>query len=102
MKKSIAFISVVLGSLAFSAGAFADGGFQEHMSECVDKFASASDAASVTLECTAGGGKLSDCKVVDNSAPSKGFDKAALCVAAFLPIGDKTGTIRVPLRFEGA
>ena len=47
-------------------------------------------------------GKLSDCKVVENSAAGKGFDKAALCVAAFLPIGAKTGTIRVPLKFQGA
>jgi len=102
MKKSIAFFGAVVGALAITGGAFADGGFQEHMSQCVDKFASASDTASVTLECTAGGGKLSACKVVDNSAPNKGFDKAALCVAAFLPIGDKSGLIRVPLKFEGA
>jgi hypothetical protein len=102
MKKSIAFAGAFIGSLVIASGSFADGGFAEHMSQCVDKFASASDSASVTLECTAGSGKLSDCKVVENTAPAKGFDKAALCVAAFLPIGEKTGTIRVPLRFDGA
>ena len=54
------------------------------------------------LECNAGGGKLGGCKVVDNSAPGKGFDKAAVCVAGFLPVGAKTGTIRVPVKFTGA
>ena len=102
MKKSIALAGGILASFVIAGASLADGGFQEHMSACVDKFASASDTASVVLECAAAGGKLSDCKVVENSAPSKGFDKAAICVASFLPIGAKTGTIRVPLKFQGA
>ena len=75
---------------------------EELDSDCVDKFASTSTSANVMLECNAEGGKLGACKVVDNSAPGKGFDKAAVCVASFLPMGAKTGTVRVPVRFTGA
>ena len=50
---------------------------------------------------TADAGKLSDCKVVDNSAAGKGFDKAAMCIAEKLPMGAKTGTVKVPFRFPG-
>ena len=60
-----------------------------------------SDAALVVLECTAGGGKLTDCKVVQSDGSAKGFDKAAMCVADALPIGSKTGDIKVPIRFPG-
>ena len=102
MKHSKAIIAGVIGSFFMAGGALADGGFQQHMSQCVEKFANAGQAASVTLECTAAAGKLADCKVVDNSAPSKGFDKAAICVAAFLPMGTKTGAVRVPLKFQPA
>ena len=102
MKKSIAIAGGILGSFLIAGSSLADGGFQAHMSACVDKFAAEGESASVVLECSAADGKLSDCKVVENSAPSKGFDKAALCVASFLPIGTKTGTIRVPLKFAGA
>jgi len=102
MKNSIAIVGGLLGAFLVSSASLADGSFADHMNTCVDKFASASDSASVVLECSAGGGKLSDCKVVENSAPSKGFDKAAICVAEFLPIGAKTGTIRVPLKFTAA
>ncbi|MDR3506925.1 MAG: hypothetical protein P4L64_03405 [Caulobacteraceae bacterium] len=102
MKNSIAIAAGIVGSFLIAGSSLADGGFQAHMTQCVDKFASASDSASVVLECSAAEGKLSDCKVVENSAAGKGFDKAALCVASFLPIGSKTGTIRVPLKFQGA
>ena len=102
MKNSIAIVGGLLGSFLIAGASLADGSFADHMSNCVDKFASANDSASVVLECSAAGGKLTDCKVVENSAPSKGFDKAAMCVAEFLPIGSKTGTIRVPLKFQGA
>lgn len=102
MKKSIALVGGILGSFMIASSSLADGGFAAHMSQCVDKFASEGESASVVLECSAADGKLSDCKVVENSAPAKGFDKAALCVAAFLPIGTKSGTIRVPLKFQGA
>ena len=49
---------------------------------------------------TAAGGKLADCKVVESNG-SKGFEKAAMCVADALPIGTKTGDIKVPIRFPG-
>lgn len=102
MKNSIAIAGGIIGSFLIAGSTLADGGFQQHMSQCVEKFANSSQAASVTLECTAAAGKLGDCKVVDNTAPSKGFDKAAICVAAFLPMGTKTGTIRVPVKFQPA
>jgi hypothetical protein len=101
-KKSIAVVGGVFSSFVLAGSSMADGAFQSHMADCVDKFASASESASVMLECNAGGGKLSDCKVVENSNPSKGFDKAALCVVAYLPIGGKTGTVRVPFKFQGS
>ncbi len=52
------------------------------------------------LECNAADGKLNGCKVVEAPTPANGFDKAAICVADALPIGSKTGTIRVPLKFN--
>ncbi len=87
--------------MAIATGANAGGGFQARYTECMEKFTSSSAAASVMLECNAEAGKLGACKVVDNSAPGKGFDKAAVCVASFLPVGAKTGVIRVPVRFSG-
>jgi hypothetical protein len=99
MKKSLAVIGGIAGSLFLATGALADG-FQAHVSQCVEKYADPNMDASVTLECTAGGGKLSDCHVVSNTAAGKGFDKAAMCLADFLPMGSKTGTIRVPLKFQ--
>jgi hypothetical protein len=102
MKKSVAIAGGIIGSFLIAGTSMADGGFQAHMSSCVEKFASPSASASVMLECTAADGKLTDCKVVENSAPGKGFDKAAACVAAFLPMGARTGTVRVPVKFQPA
>ena len=102
IKTSFVLAMSVVGGLAIATGALADGSFQEHYSDCVERFASTSSSASVMLECNADGGKLGGCKVVDNSAPGKGFDKAAMCVAAYLPMGAKTGVIRVPVHFTGA
>jgi len=101
MKKSFLFGVTIMSGLLVVSQAYAEGAFEEHMTECIAKFANTSDSANVMLECTAGGGKLSDCKVVENSAPNKGFDKAAVCVASTLPVGSKTGAIRVPIRFVG-
>ena len=102
MKNSIAIAAGIVGSFLFATSTLADGGFQQHMSQCVEKFASASASASVMLECTAAAGKLTDCKVVENSAPGKGFDKAATCVASFLPMGSRSGVVRVPVKFQPA
>jgi hypothetical protein len=87
-------------ALAFANQATA-GSFEESMGKCLTKNANTRDAAVVMLECTADGGKLTECKVLENSAPNKGFDKAALCVADALPMGSKTGTVKVPMRFPG-
>jgi len=101
MKYSTAFVGGVIASMALASSAFADS-YADQVGKCLTQYANATDAASVTLECTAGGGKLSDCKVLENTAGGKGFDKAALCVASYLPIGAKTGVIKVPVRFPGA
>jgi hypothetical protein len=52
------------------------------------------------LECTAADGKLTDCKVLEAPAPANGFDKAAMCVAEVLPVGTRTGSIKVPVKFN--
>ncbi len=100
MKKVIAVIGGVGLSLAL-ASATAAASFEESMSRCLSKNANARDEATVMLDCNADGGKLTACKVLSDSAPGKGFDKAALCVAEALPIGSKTGEVKVPMRFPG-
>ena len=86
--------------LAF-AGASSAADFQDSMAKCLTKHANTSDAAVVMLECSATAGKLSGCKVLEDSKAGKGFDKAALCVAEALPMGSKTGVVKVPMRFPG-
>jgi len=82
-------------ALPCSAGSFAD-----EFSKCVTKYARSTQPATVTLECVAANGKVSDCKVTDAPVPRNGFDQAALCVADVLPVGSKTGPITVPIKFE--
>ena len=96
------FRSVLAAAIAVSAFSMAAsaGGLAETFTRCVDKFANAKTEATVMLECNAADGKVSDCKVVENSTTTPGFDKAALCVADALPIGNKVGSIRVPLKFN--
>lgn len=95
------FVVGAFAVLSMTSAAFAGSGFQEHVDQCLERHANTHDAANVTLQCTAQGGKLSDCKVVENSAPGRGFDKAALCVAETLPMGSKVGDIKIPVRFTG-
>jgi len=76
------------------------GSLAEQFASCASKFASSSKSASVMLECTAADGKLSDCKVLEAPTPAAGFDKAAMCVAEALPVGSRTGSIKVPIKFE--
>ncbi|GAA0528773.1 hypothetical protein FHS83_002350 [Rhizomicrobium palustre] len=96
------FKSVVAGVAALTAFSMAApaAGLAEAFTKCVDKFANPKTEATVMLECNAADGKVSDCKVVENSTTVAGFDKAAICVADSLPIGSKTGTIRVPVKFN--
>ncbi len=75
-------------------------GLSDQMADCVNKFANPKMGATVMLQCTAGGGKLSNCKVLEAPTPANGFDKAAMCVADVLPVGSRTGTIKVPVRFN--
>jgi hypothetical protein len=100
MQKFISLIGGVTLSLALT-GAASAASFQEAMSSCLTKNANTKDSAMVMLQCTAAGGKLSGCSVVSDSAPGKGFDKAALCVAQAMPMGDKTGDVKIPMRFPG-
>ena len=100
MKNILKFAGGCALALAF-AGQASAGDFADSMSKCLTKNANTRDAAMVMLECTADGGKLTGCKVVDNNAPGKVFDKAALCVADALPMGSKTGVVKVPMRFPG-
>jgi len=100
MKKIIVLMTGVGMSLALT-GATTAATFQESMSKCLVKNANVKDAAVVMLSCTAADGKLSACKVVSDSMPGKGFDKAALCVADAMPMGSKTGEVNVPMRFPG-
>jgi len=98
MKKFIA----VVGGLGLSlvlVSATSAASFEDSMNHCRDKNVNSKDEALVMLQCSATGGKLSDCKVLSNSQPGKGFDKAALCVADVLPMGAKTGQVNVPVRF---
>src|SRR3974377_1842361 len=100
MKKVIATLGgISLSLVVVSATAAAN--FEESVSRCLSKNANARDSATVMLDCTAEGGKLANCKVVTESTPGKGFDKAALGVADVLPIGSKTGQVKVPVRFPG-
>jgi hypothetical protein len=102
MKSKIAIIGGVFGALVMAGSAAADAkSYQAAVERCLGQYANTSESATVTLECTAAGGKLGDCKVVDNTG-AKGFAQAAVCVAKELPIGDKTGTLKVPVRFAGA
>lgn len=100
MKKSIVASVIALGAL-FAGTSANSANFQEQMDRCLSRHANTRDAASVMLECTADAGKLSGCKVVSDSAAGKGFDKAALCIAEALPMGSKSGVIKVPLKFPG-
>jgi hypothetical protein len=102
MKSNIAILAGVLGAFAIVGSAAADAkSYQAAVEKCLAQYANPSDAATVTLECAAAGGKLDGCKVLDNTG-GKGFGQAAMCVAKEIPIGDKTGTIKVPVRFAGA
>jgi hypothetical protein len=90
------FVSLVLANASVAAS------FEESMARCLSKHANTREAATVMLECSADSGKLSGCKVLQDSAAGKGFDKAALCVAEVLPMGSKTGQVKVPMRFPGS
>ncbi|HEY9218213.1 MAG TPA: hypothetical protein VIO94_09195 [Phenylobacterium sp.] len=101
MKKIIAVGAGAILSLALASSSSA-GVFEEKMGVCLSKYANMRDSAAVVLECNAAGGKLSGCKVLSDTGSGKGFDKAALCVAEVLPVGSKTGVVKVPVRFPGS
>lgn len=85
--------------VAFAASSSA-AGLADQFAACAQKFANTKTSAMVMLECNAAGGKLTDCKVLEAPTPAGGFDKAAMCVADALPIGSRTGAIKVPVKFE--
>ena len=100
MNKSFFFAGVACVMMSVSVPASA-ADLSAQMGKCLTKHANTRDSAVVMLECTADAGKLSGCKVLENNQSGKGFDKAALCVAEALPMGAKTGVIKVPMRFPG-
>src|SRR3990167_7744519 len=100
MQKAVSLFGGVALSLVLASGVSA-ASFQESMAKCLVKNANTKDSATVMLQCTASGGKLDGCTVLSDSAPGKGFDKAALCVASAMPIGDKSGDVKIPMRFPG-
>jgi hypothetical protein len=100
MKNIIAICGGISLSFALT-GATVAGSFEDSMARCLTKNANTKEAAVVMLGCNANAGKLSGCKVISDSQPGKGFDKAALCVADALPMGGKTGEVKVPMRFPG-
>jgi hypothetical protein len=97
-KKIVMVVAMAAGLVAANACVAAD--FADQMNQCLEKHANTHDKASVMLECDAEGGKLTNCKAVENSG-GKGFEAAAICIASNMPMGGKTGTIRVPFRFPG-
>lgn len=99
MKNISTVLAVVATAVVVSSSASAVN-LSEQFSKCMDKFADPSRGATVMLECNAADGKLSDCKVTDVPNPARGFDKAALCVAEVLPMGSRTGTVTVPIKFN--
>ncbi len=99
--KCVRLVTVVISAATFVGPAFA-ASLNDQFTNCVTKFANSKQSVSVMLDCNAADGKLSDCKVTDAPSPENGFDRAALCVAALLPIGSKTGRVKVPIRFQGA
>ena len=91
----IAAAAMVMATTASSSAA----GLAEQFAACASKYANSKASATVMLECTAADGKLSECKVLEAPTPTNGFDKAAMCVAEVLPIGSRTGSIKVPVKF---
>lgn len=101
MKYPVLATTAALFAMAMGTAATA-GDLQAKISSCLSRHANATQAAAITLECTASDGKLANCKVVDSNAPSKGFESAAMCVAEAIPMPGKTGQVRVPVRFPGS
>lgn len=96
ISKFLAVSAVVVGM----AGSVHAAGLAEAYGTCVEKYANHKQTVTVMLQCNAAGGKLTECKVLEAPSPANGFDKAALCVADYLPIGSKTGPIKVPILFQ--
>ena len=89
-------IAALAGAVLLGAPALA-GSLADQFASCANKY-SVSTAASVMLQCTAADGKLTNCKVLESASASA--DKAALCVADAIPVGSKTGDIKVPIKFD--
>ena len=99
MRKLKAVLTAATAVVAFAVASSA-AGLTEQFANCAAKFANPKVGATVMLDCTAADGKLSDCKVLDAPSPANGFDKAAICVAGVLPVGTRTGSIKVPVKFN--
>lgn len=100
MQKAVSLFGGIALSVALT-GAASAASFADSMARCLTKNANTRDAATVMIQCKANGGKLEGCAVLSDSAPGKGFDKAALCVATAMDMGDKSGDVKIPMRFPG-
>ena len=94
-----AIVTAAAAVVAFSAAGSA-ASLAEQFANCATKYANPKLGATIMLECNAADGKLNDCKVLEAPTPANGFDKAAMCVAEVLPIGARTGSIKVPVKFN--
>ena len=99
MRKLKAALTAATAVVAFAVASSA-AGLSDQFISCATKFANPKLGATIMLECTAADGKLSACKVLEAPTPANGFDKAAICVAEVLPIGTRTGSIKVPVKFN--
>lgn len=72
MKKSLISVSIFAGAVLVSSAASA-ASFADQMNNCLERHANTRDKATVLLECDAQGGKLTNCKAVENNA-SKSFE----------------------------
>jgi hypothetical protein len=98
--RKLTVITAALAGMVSLAGSVQAGSLSEAYGTCVERFANHKQTVTVMLLCTAADGKLADCKVLEAPSPANGFDKAAMCVADVLPIGSKTGPIKVPILFQ--
>jgi hypothetical protein len=99
MNKKVLAVMVLAAGLGSASGSSAMD-LQAQMNTCLEKHANTHDKAAVLLECEAQGGKLVNCKAVENNG-GKSFERAAICIAEAMPMAGKTGAIRVPFRFPG-
>lgn len=92
--------AVILAAAVFAGPAVADT-LQDQYSDCLIRYSDEAQTGDVMLQCNAEDGRLIGCRVTNAPVPTRGLDKAALCVASHIPVGQREGEVRVPIRFKG-